>query len=147
MEKIYDDANWGLVGKDIVTSRFYQAFRVDGLYQGGDDEGTWYEFDSEEKSTISLDPTYPNYEFNKYGKVEEKFNEESGINLPQTISVTITANASLKSEHKNAIVKIDNKEYDLAILDNPVKLFMNKDHRISIFWTPELVERFRVIKL
>lgn len=145
--KIYEDATWGKIGQDIIPSRFYQAYRVEGLFQGGDDEGMWYEFDNENKSTIVLDPVYPNYEWNKYGEVEEKKNEDTGIQIPQTISVTLTANSTLKGEYPNAIVKIDSKEYDLGILDNPVKLFMDRDHKISIFWAPGLVESFRVIKL
>lgn len=135
--KIYEDATWGNTGKDIVPSRFYQAFRVEGPYLGGDDEGLWYEFDSEDKSTISLEPTYPNYEFNKYGKTK----------LEEEVTVTVTANSTLKGKYPLAIVRIDNKEYDLKVLDNPVKLFMNKDHKISIFWSSELVESFRVISL
>lgn len=133
---IYDDANWGKIGEDIVPSRFYQAYKVEGPWLG-DDESTWYEFDSENKSKIVLNPVHGNYEANKWGETADK----------EVVEVTITANAELKSAYPYALVKIDGKFYDLNYLNSPIKLFMNKDHRISILWTPELVETFRIIKL
>ena len=47
--KIYEDAAWGKYGKDIIPSRFYQVYKIEGPWLG-DDESTWYEFDSEDKS-------------------------------------------------------------------------------------------------
>lgn len=135
--KIYEDATWGNIGKDIVPSRFYQVYRNNGLYQGGDDEGTWYNFESEDVSNITVTPTYPNYEWNKYG--ETKLGEE--------VSVTITPNSTLKGKYPDALVKIDGKFYDLKYLDNPVKLLMDKDYRISILWATDLVETFRIVCL
>lgn len=136
METIYEDATWGTIGKDIVPSRFYQAFMIFGEFQG-DDESMYYDFDSKDKSTISLDPEYENYEANKWGLTKDQ----------EEIEVTITANSTLKSTYPDALVKIDGKDYDLAILDSPVKILMNKDHRISIVWATNLVETFRIIKL
>lgn len=118
---IYEDAKWGKVGEDIVPSRFYQAYKVEGPWLG-DDESTWYEFDSEEKSEIVL--------------------SVDGENL----EATIKANASLSAEYPFAQVKIDGKFYDLGYIKNPVKFHMDKDHRISIIWSPELVESFRISK-
>lgn len=131
-----NDITWGNYGKDIVPSRFFQAFMILDRFQE-DDESLYYEFDSKDKSTISLSPEYENYESNKWGIT--KNNEE--------VEITITPNSTLKSTYPTALVKIDGKEYDLAILDSAVKLLMNKDHRISIVWAPGLVETFRIIKL
>lgn len=136
MNEIYADVTWGNSGKDIVPSRFYQAFMISGRFQE-DDESLYYDFNSKDVSSISLSPEYENYMANKYGVT--KYMEE--------IELTITPNATLKSTYPTAIVKIDNKEYDLAVLDNPVKLLMSKDHRISIVWAPGLVETFRIITL
>lgn len=133
---IYEDAKWGKVGEDIVPSRFYQAYKVEGPWLG-DDESTWYEFDSEDKSEIALDPVYANYEVNKWGLTADK----------EEVMVTVTANAKLSTDYPYAQVKIDGKFYDLNYLKNPVKFYMDKDHRISIIWSPELVENFRINKL
>lgn len=135
METIYD-TNWGTVGKDIVPSRFYQAFMIFGEFQG-DDESLYYSFDSKDKSSITLSPEYENYEANKWGLTKNM----------EEIEITITPNSTLKSTYTDALVKIDGNEYDLAILNSPVKLLMNKDHRISIVWSANLVETFRIIKL
>ena len=136
MATVYDDATWGNIGKDIVPSRFYQAFMIMGRFQE-DDESLYYEFNEENKSEISLSPEYENYEANKWGLTRDQ----------EEIEVTITPNATLKSTYPDALVRIDGKEYDLAILDSAVKLVMNKDHRISIVWAPGVVETFRIIKL
>lgn len=136
MSVMNENANWGKYGSDIVPSRFFAAYRVEGTWQG-DDESTWYSFDSPDKSTIVLDPEFPNYESNKYGK-SPKMSE---------ISVTITPNATLKTTYPEAQVRIDGAWYDLGILGSPLKFFMNKDHRVNIFWSPELVETFRVVTL
>ena len=133
---VYDDATWGPIGKDIVPSRFYQAFQIEGRFQA-DDESLYYEFDKTNKSSIELSPEYENYEANKWGVTE----------LMEEIEITITPNATLKSTYPDALVKIDGKEYDLAILDEAVSLVMNKDHRISIMWGPGVVETFRIITL
>lgn len=136
MNEIYADLTWGNSGKDIVPSRFYQAFMILGRFQE-DDESLYYDFNSKDVSEITLSPEYENYEANKYGVTK----------LMEELEVTITPNETLKSTYPSAIVKIDGKEYDLAILDQPVKLLMSKDHRISIMWAKDLVETFRIITL
>ena len=144
-EIIYgEDIKWGKYGKDIVPSPIYQVYRIKGVWTG-DDESLWYSFDPGEgieASEIAIvdatDPekTYSKIEANKYGYAE-------GV-----VKVQITASAQLKETYPAAIVNIDGKEYDLAKLDEPFDLFMNKNHRISIFWqASELVETFRVVKL
>lgn len=134
---IYEDATWGKIGKDIIPSRFYQVYKIEGPWLG-DDESTWYEFDSENKSEATLEPVYPNYDGNKYGPT----------NSMEVVKVTVIPNETLKAEYPGAQVKIDGKFYDLGILDNPIELYMDKDHKISIVWaTAELVESFRIIKL
>lgn len=133
---LYPDATWGNIGKDIVPSRFYQAFQIEGRFQW-DDESLYYAFDNTNASEITLDPEYENYAANKWGTTK----------LMEEIEITITPNATLKSSYPDALVKIDGKEYDLAILDSAVSLVMNKDHRISIMWGPGVVETFRIITL
>lgn len=134
---VYDDATWGRTGQGIVPSRQYQVYRVPGPWLA-DDESAWYEFDSEEKSEVTIDPEYSNYASNKYGKTE----------YMEVVNVTVTPNETLKTQYPNAQVKIDGKFYDLGILDNPVEFVMSKDHKISIIWSPaELVESFRVVRL
>ena len=34
---VYADATWGNIGKDIVPSRFYQAFMIEGRFQEDDE--------------------------------------------------------------------------------------------------------------
>lgn len=130
---IFEDAKWG---KELVPSRFYQAYRIEGpLYS--DDEGAWYEFDSKVKSEVVLNPEYSNFETNKWGLAIEK----------EDLEVVIKANETLSSEYPHAQVKIDSKFYDLNYIKNPVKFHMDKDHRISIIWSSDLVETFRIIKI
>lgn len=134
--KIYEDSTWGKIGKDIVPSRFYQVYKIEGTWLG-DDEGTWYDF-NREHSTISVSPEYLIYETNKIGLTKDM----------ELINITITPNENLVSEFPNAQVRIDYKYYDLGILNNPIELYMDKDHKISIIWSPgELVESFRIIKI
>ena len=134
--KIYEDATWGKTGKDIIPSRFYQVYKIEGTWLG-DDESTWYEFDKEH-SAASISPEYPAYDVNKIGLTKDR----------EVVKVTIVPNKELVKEFPNAQVRIDYKYYDLGILNNPVELYMDKDHKISIIWSPaELVESFRVIKI
>ena len=61
-------------------------------------------------------------------------------------NVTITPNAVLKSMFGDiTTVTIDGKDFDINYLNSAIKLSMNVDHRISIKWTPSLVETFRLI--
>jgi hypothetical protein len=62
------------------------------------------------------------------------------------VEVTITPSADLKKLHSGALVSIDGKEYTLGVLNSPITLYMNRDHRISINWIHnELVETFLII--
>jgi hypothetical protein len=62
------------------------------------------------------------------------------------VEVTIAPSADLKTLHPGALVSIDGKEYTLGVLTNPITLYMNRDHRISINWIHnELVETFLII--
>lgn len=133
--KIFDDATWGNYGKDIVPSRFYQAYKVFGPWNG-DDESIWYSFDSENKSTISLDPELNNIVSNKWGMAIGDIE----------LTVTVTPNETLKEKYPDAVVCLDGKYYDMGFLNNPIKLMMYGDHRLSIQWTPELVETFRICR-
>ena len=144
-EIIYgEDINWGKYGKDIVPSPIYQVYRIKGIWTG-DDESLWYSFEPGEgiePSEIAIvdaeDPekTYDKIEANKYGYAE-------GV-----VKVQITVSEQLAEAYPAAIVNIDGKEYDLAKLNEPIDFYMNKNHRISIFWNvSELVETFRVVML
>lgn len=129
-----DNATWGEVGHEI-PGKFYQ------VYYGGnilsDDEGLYSSFraNSEVASSISIEPTYPNYQYNKYGKVAKN----------SSVVVTITPNETLAGKFPLALVKIDDKTFDLARLNSAVDFVMNEDHKISIFWSEDLVETFRII--
>lgn len=62
------------------------------------------------------------------------------------VEVTITPSDDLKKLHSGALVSIDGKEYTLGVLNSPITLYMNRDHRISINWIHnELVETFLII--
>lgn len=90
------------------------------------------------------------YEFNKYGK------ERAGYD----VLVYITPAEALVQKYPGAIVTINGKEYDLNYLANitvaggtytvgsakPIRLYMDKDYRISINWSwGSVVETFRII--
>lgn len=97
--------------------------------EGGESEGEGEGEETEEE-------TYENYEYNKYGKVK----------FGKTVQVTITPSAQLKEQYPYAVVKINGKEHDLAYLDNPIILPMDRDYRISINWLwNRKVEVFRII--
>ena len=93
---------------------------------------------------------YSNYEFNKYGKV----------NNNTSVIVKITPAADLVKLYPNAIVTINGKEHDLGYLatidasdpenitstPKSIELVMDKDYRISINWVwGSIVETFRII--
>ena len=64
----------------------------------------------------------------------------------EVVRLEITPSASLKEEYPYAIVVIDGKEYDLGILDNPIRFVMSKDHRVVLDWKHgEVYESFRIV--
>lgn len=90
------------------------------------------------------------YEFNKYGK------ERNGYD----VLVYIKPAQALVQKYPGAIVTINGKEHDLNYLANitvssgtytvgdakPIRLYMDKDYRISINWSwGSVVETFRII--
>lgn len=125
------NAIWGGIGHEI-PSKFYQ------IYNGGkilyDDESLYYGFINEEVSTVAVESSYE--------KVANKF---EGIAKYETIKVTVTVNEVLAEQNPLAHVFVDGKEYDLNFLKSPVEFFMNKDHKISIHWTEDMVETFRFV--
>lgn len=129
-----DNATWGEVGHEIPG-------KFNKVYYGGnilsDDEGLYNSFhaNSEVASSISIEPGYPNYQYNKYGKIAKG----------SSVKVTITPNETLAGKFPLALVKIDDKTFDLARLNTAVDFVMNEDHKISIFWSEDLVETFRII--
>ena len=143
-EIIYgDDITWGKKGKDIIPSPIYQVYRISGVWTG-DDESLWYSFepgDDMKPSEIAIvdandeEITYDKIEANKYGYAE-------GV-----VKVKVTVSEDLAEAYPAALVDVDGKYYDLAYLDNPIEFYMNKNHRISIFWSEDLVETFRIVML
>ena len=155
------NVTWGPYGKGIVPSVLYQAYRVPGAWNS-DDESLWYTFEPGENiepSTIEIvnaddsEETYGNIIANKYGTPK----------CTDVVDVTITLSEGLTALYPGAIVSIDGKEYDLGVLatvtpgeeegdpdtytPKELSLYMDHDHRISIFWAPGLVETFRVVAL
>ena len=64
----------------------------------------------------------------------------------EVVRLEITPSASLKDEYPFAIVVIDGKEYDLGILDEPLRFVMSKDHRVVLDWKHgEIYESFRIV--
>ena len=64
----------------------------------------------------------------------------------EVVRLEITPSASLKEEYPFAIVVIDGKEYDLGILDNPIRFVMSKDHRVVLDWSHgQVYESFRIV--
>ena len=64
----------------------------------------------------------------------------------EVVRLEITPSASLKEEYPFAIVNIDGKEYDLGILDNPIRFVMSKDHRVVLDWRHgQVYESFRIV--
>lgn len=64
----------------------------------------------------------------------------------EVVRLEITPSASLKDEYPFAIVVIDGKEYDLGILDNPIRFVMSKDHRVVLDWCHgQVYESFRIV--
>jgi hypothetical protein len=142
---IYDDATWGKHGKDIIPSPIYQVYRVKGAWNS-DDESIWYSFDLSEglePSEIAIvdledeTKTYTKIEANKYGYTDDK----------EMVKVTITASESLAELYPAALVNIDGKLFDLNYLNNPIEFYMDKNHRVSIEWSDDLTETFRIVKL
>lgn len=135
--------NASFVAADIVPHIFYQVYGKNQKWMH-DDEVVYYSFDAgtyteeeEEKevgcSTIAISPAALHTEKNK------------NIVGSNAVSVTITAGAKLKELYPLAIVVIDGKNYDLAVLDNAIVFNMDQNHRISINWIAgELIETFRV---
>ena len=143
-EIIYgEDITWGKDGKDIIPSPIYQVYRIKGVWTG-DDESLWYSFEpgeGVEASEIALvdleDPekTYDKVEVNKYGFVDDK----------KVVKVTITPSEQLSEDYPAALVNIDGKFKDLAYLESPIEFYMDRNHRVSIEWTEELKETFRIV--
>lgn len=78
----------------------------------------------------------PAYEYNKYGKETPN----------SVILVDITPNSDLASNYPGAIVTVNGKEHDLAYLNTPIRLYMDRNYTISINWVwGEKVETFRII--
>ena len=143
MDTIYEDATWGKHGKDIIPNPIYRVYRVQGTW-AGDDESLLYSFEPGEDiqpSEISIvgeeSDEYGNIGFNKFGLTGDK----------EVVTVTITPSEGLAEAYVDAIVNVDGEYHDLAWLNTAHEFYMDKNHRISIEWAPNLRETFRIIKL
>ena len=138
-----ENARWGEIGHEI-PGKFYQVYHNGRVLF--DDEGIYDSFraNSEKISSISVKTivsgdetaiTYPNYEWNKYGKTI----------YMDTVAVKITPNADLAAACPLANVTINGKCFDLAYLDKEFNLVMDKVYRISIHWSENMVESFGIV--
>ena len=147
-----------LHSQELATSNFYQAYVVNGPFQG-DDESLYYSF------------LYPNPDYSEEGEGSEKYiysaatiepaggvideNEifvnskttVDGMSVWADVNVTITAPDALKNAFPYARVEVDGKDYDLSVLDSAIKFDMGelRSHYIKIRWSKEYVETFRVV--
>ena len=100
------------------------------------DQGADAGADAADESEEEVDRELPLLEANKYGFAKPY----------EVVRLEITPSASLKEEYPYAIVVIDGKEYDLGILDNPIRFVMSKDHRVVLDWKHgEVYESFRIV--
>lgn len=109
------DVTWGLIGKEIVGSLFWEVYAVDCMK--GPDEVIVHHSEFE----VSTDKV-----------------ESDGVYV-----VTITLDEELKESYPEALVCVDGKWHDLNYLSSAIELNAARDHRISIVWAPEvLIETF-----
>ena len=100
----------------------------------GSQEGDIYCYEAEILDPAEDPQTVTPYEFNKYHGDSK------------TIYVTIDPSIALKELHPFAIVTVNGKEYDLKYLENPIKLYMDREYKISIQWDwGTTVETFRIL--
>lgn len=91
---------------------------------------------SDSEAQEEVDRELPLLEANKFGFAKPY----------EVVRLEITPSASLKEEYPYAIVNIDGKEYDLGILDNPIRFVMSKDHRVVLDWCHgQVYESFRIV--
>lgn len=172
VEKVNKNSGWR-IGTDIVPSVFYQAYFEDGAWNA-DDESTYrvyVEEPSEVKPEVvkakaaeeaqaqepTAEPENPDApaEPAEDSEAQEEVDRELplleankfGFAKPyEVVRLEITPSASLKEEYPFAIVNIDGKEYDLGILDNPIRFVMSKDHRVVLDWRHgQVYESFRIV--
>lgn len=143
-----------LTPADLGLARFYQVYQIEGPWLG-DDEGLYYSFPEDiEHSQVTIKPAGLETELDKFvgtteeveGEVKELPNVLSLESAP--VEVTVVPSADLKDKYKFARVLIENKEYNLSVLDKPIifdNFYNNNVKKIKIVWSKDLVETFRVI--
>ena len=92
--------------------------------------------DADAAAEEEVDRELPLLKANKYGFAKPY----------EVVRLEITPSETLKEEYPFAIVVIDGKEYDLGILENPIRFVMSKDHRVVIDWSHgQVYESFRIV--
>ena len=68
-------------------------------------------------------------------------------NLKSTdiVKINIELNETMAAKYPTPNIVIDGREYTSGIAGTDIVLYMNRDHRISILWTADIVETFLVI--
>ena len=136
----YHDDNYKKVKGTWTTSEATTGgTKLDGTSWDGIAVPDGAEKDAEyyiEVPTYNTDDNATPYEFNKYEKVTPG----------KEILVTLDLDSELKANYPGALITINGKEYTLGYAENPFKLVMDRDYRISINWVwGEVVETFRII--
>lgn len=169
------DATWGKHGKDLIPSLiFSQIYKMEGPYCNDDESCLipfWYtiidpitgnkekvqssivcepvleELKDENGETVKDEEGNPIMVAPGYRKYLGNPAEDGGIYKPHVdVDVTLTPNEKLAKLFPTALVKIGDKEYDLNYFkDRKIRFTMNKNHRISIWWTKNNIETFRLI--
>lgn len=132
---------WGVVGKNTVSSRYYQVYRVVGPWCA-DDEMIYYScpIDEDKLTTVEIKDADENTYNEKYKNIYGAGNAIAYL--------TFTPNEEMVTKYgKGAIVAIDGKEWDINVLNSEIKLTMTSCcHRITIKWSADIMEAFRIVK-
>lgn len=158
--KLGPDATWGNYGKDLLMNLEHRIHvSIEGPYCS-DDEGCNYAFSYRvNKGVVDGQPQFEELrssaevviinttetrDENGNVVVEETEGGAYDGTLNQIVDVKVTANEGLVSRFPLARVYVDGAEYDLGVLNKPIRFVTNKTHRICIHWLPGTVEIFRV---
>ena len=117
---------------------------------------TWTEIatpDPEPQNPTTVDslPTTGNYSVVKLTTDNNKYYKCSGgadlNNLKSTdkVKINISLNESMSERFPTPNIVIDGKEYTSGIAGTDIIFYMNRDHRVTIHWTDDIVEKFLII--
>lgn len=139
-ELINKNSGW-TKGEDIIPSVYYRAFFLPCFWNVSDESNyrVWLESGSEAEAAIDEE------QGEELLLVEP--NAFGGVAPKAAVALDITPSPSLAGAYPDAIVIIDGKEYaGLSILNEPIKFYMDRDHRVVIDWNHgEVSETFRIV--